>query len=537
MVISILINHLYVFGRIVETLTELESILPEIHEGIAAGAYQNETEVRTKIVQRVLQALGWNVYDPNKVCDEYSLKLNNSTRRIDVALCVSNRNPRCIIELKGIKYDFKQIGQSVADQQLFEYAFHAGAPLALLTNGAHWRFYSAHSAGTYEERLIRALDIKLASPACVAFYLNRYLSYENLESGKAIDDAIKDRKERIDKEKAREAIPRAWAHLVKEELYGRLSALLTEAVERFCEVTPRKEDIAEFLFGLKPGVNPPPPSPLALAPRSWRQMPSQLKPSVNPPPPSPPPLRFWVLGKERSAKNAKEAYVSIFKTLAERDPRFLPRAAQKLRGHKNCYLARSKMEISSVERVARQSVLLPGDWWLSTWLSNKSKMRYLKIACEVANVKFGDRNGLEISFSTYSRSDAPTQPQPDPGRVPPPPPRGAVRFWVLGKERSAKNAKEAYVSIFKILAERNPEFLSRAEPRLRGHKNRHLARSQQEISANEGVARKSIFLPGGWWLNTVLSNKAKTQYLKIACEVANVKFGDQNGVEINLPNA
>ena len=66
-----------------------------------------------------------------------------------------------------------QGGRSDGDRQLFEYAFHAGAPLALLTNGVIWRFYSTFSAGTYAERLVRNLDIETEPPDEVAAALDR----------------------------------------------------------------------------------------------------------------------------------------------------------------------------------------------------------------------------------------------------------------------------------------------------------------------------------------------------------------------------
>ena len=130
-------------------MSDLAGVLTQIRRGITRNAYPNETAVRTQIVQRILHELGWNVFDPDKVCNEFSLKLETKTRRIDLALCVSNRNPRCIIELKSTDYDLKQIGRSDGDKQLFQYAFHAGAPVALLTNGVGWRFYSTYGAGTY----------------------------------------------------------------------------------------------------------------------------------------------------------------------------------------------------------------------------------------------------------------------------------------------------------------------------------------------------------------------------------------------------
>ena len=205
-------------------MSDLTSVLTQIRRGITRNAYPNETAVRTQIVQRILHELGWNVFDPDKVCNEFSLKLETKTRRIDLALCVSNRNPRCIIELKSTDYDLKQIGRSDGDKQLFQYAFHAGAPVALLTNGVGWRFYSTYGAGTYAERLVRAVDIETQPLEEIAAVLDRYLSYANTESGKAAHYAVEDLHDRIGRYKARQEIPRAWSRLVGEDPDERLVA-------------------------------------------------------------------------------------------------------------------------------------------------------------------------------------------------------------------------------------------------------------------------------------------------------------------------
>ena len=82
-------------------MADLPAVLLQIRDGIARNAYPNETAVRTQIVQPILERLGWPIYDPERVCNEYLLKLKTTTRRIDLALCVSHRSPRCIIELKA----------------------------------------------------------------------------------------------------------------------------------------------------------------------------------------------------------------------------------------------------------------------------------------------------------------------------------------------------------------------------------------------------------------------------------------------------
>ncbi len=420
-------------------MTDIAKVIEKIRRGISQNKYPNETAVRTQVIQPVLHALGWDVYNPDHVCAEYSLKLKTTTRRIDLALCVSNRNPRCIIELKSTGYDLRQLGRSAGDRQLFEYSFHAGAPLALLTNGAHWRFYSTQSAGTYAERLVRSFDIEADEPGEVAAALDRYLSYSNTESGKAAHYAREDLIERTGRCHARDAIPNAWARLVKPDSDAepdeRLVALISETTASLSDHTPAKDDVARFLRRLKtpgPWTQAADKEPTkgsaglkaaytrakrayetavasgaakaALDVAQAKVEAAAAKLGIAPPVSTPSTasttdesvVRYWLLGEERTAKNAVGAYVAVFTTLSERDPGFLPRVDPKLRGRKNRGVAQVKQELSETESVVRSSVRLPDGWWLLTTLSNAKKTQFLRIACEVAGIPFDHRTGLDI---------------------------------------------------------------------------------------------------------------------------------------------
>jgi predicted type IV restriction endonuclease len=49
----------------------------------------------------------------------------------------------------------KQVGQSDrAERQLFEYAFHDGVPMAILTDGREWNFFLPGEQGDYGERRV-----------------------------------------------------------------------------------------------------------------------------------------------------------------------------------------------------------------------------------------------------------------------------------------------------------------------------------------------------------------------------------------------
>lgn len=128
---------------------DLEQHIKDIRASIAAGRFTNEAAVSQGIVLRLLSALSWPYYDTQIVRPEYSLE----GRRVDYALCDASGRPVIFLEVK-------QIGKSEgAEKQLFEYAFHVGVPLAILTDGKEWNFFLPGEQGNYDERRVYKLDI------------------------------------------------------------------------------------------------------------------------------------------------------------------------------------------------------------------------------------------------------------------------------------------------------------------------------------------------------------------------------------------
>lgn len=140
----------------------------EIRNNLKSGRYANEAAVSQGIVQRLLHALGWPVYNTDIVSPEFSLE----GKRVDFALCHPIRKPIVFIEVK-------QIGKSDgADRQLFEYSFHQGIPMAILTDGQEWHFFLPGEQGDYGERRVYKLDLLERNLDECAGRLNRYLNYD-----------------------------------------------------------------------------------------------------------------------------------------------------------------------------------------------------------------------------------------------------------------------------------------------------------------------------------------------------------------------
>ncbi len=185
----------------------LEKHIEEIRAGIKGGRFGNEASVSQGIVLRLLHALSWPAYDTQIVCPEHSLE----GRRVDFALCHPQSKPIAFVEVK-------QIGQSEgAERQLFEYAFHVGVPLAILTDGQEWNFFLPGEQGDYGERRVYKLDIVERDLTECVSRLNRYLKYEDIISGKAIAAAREDYRNVSRERQMKSTLPEAWIKLVAEE--------------------------------------------------------------------------------------------------------------------------------------------------------------------------------------------------------------------------------------------------------------------------------------------------------------------------------
>jgi hypothetical protein len=218
--------------------------LLDIRAGIKARRYVNEATVSQGIVQRLLNILGWPVYNTEIVAPEYSL----GTRRADYALCHPPREPVILIEVK-------QVGQSKgADRQLFEYAFHKGVPMAILTDGQEWNFFLPTEQGNYSERQLYKLDILERDPQQAESSFKRYLEYDAVRSGQAIEAARGDYRNAARRRQAQRTLPDAWAKLIESE-DELLMELLSDKVEDLCGVRPDPDAVVAFLRKKPTSIN------------------------------------------------------------------------------------------------------------------------------------------------------------------------------------------------------------------------------------------------------------------------------------------
>ena len=214
----------------------LQDDILQLREDIKAGHFTNEASVSKGIVLRLLSALSWPIFDPKVVISEYPL----SGRRVDYALCHPPGKPALFIEVKTM-------GQSGSgERQLFEYAFHKGVPMAILTDGPEWHFYLPAEQGDYEERRVYKLDLVEREIGEIVRRLERYLKYDAVCSGEAVAAARRDYKDVARERLTKDTLPQAWAKLIEEE-DELLLELVADRVESLCGYKPDSDTVAYFL--------------------------------------------------------------------------------------------------------------------------------------------------------------------------------------------------------------------------------------------------------------------------------------------------
>lgn len=145
----------------------MKSTIEDIRRMLNNGLYRDEQHIRICIVARILQALGWNIWDPSKFYTEYPvITINANTPallgngRVDVAMgkSLQTQNERlfALIEVKAL-------GNIVNNSriQLQTYSVNRNQPISVLTDGEIWEFYlnTLQSNQDYTDRRFNIINL------------------------------------------------------------------------------------------------------------------------------------------------------------------------------------------------------------------------------------------------------------------------------------------------------------------------------------------------------------------------------------------
>jgi predicted type IV restriction endonuclease len=360
---------------------KLTEIISDITGKLRQGRFPNEQAISQGIVLRLLQELGWDVYDTNIVWPEFQ----TGEGRVDFALCHPASKPAVFIEVK-------QPGKAEDGvRQALEYAFHTGVPFIVLTDGKTWSFYLPAEQGSYEDRRVYKLDLFERTDAEAASVLEKYLAHRRVETGEALETARREYRSRNRRSIAQQSIPEAWNELIEkgDEL---LVDLLASAVESKAGVRPEDNDVTDFLSNLK----------ISAVIQNNTTPTAARRTNAQPTPITPSPRQVNVAtnrngnmilkGKSYAYANAKDAMVMALKELAVGDPTFLQRCSQHpdCYGKKRKYIARKTEDLYPDRPDLREyHSILPGGWLVATNLNNNLKRSIIKAATQVAGLIYG----------------------------------------------------------------------------------------------------------------------------------------------------
>jgi len=359
-------------------LMSLEATITDIIARLRQGRFPNEQAISQGIVLRMLQELGWDIYDTTAVWPEFQ----TGEGRADFALCHPPSKPAEFIEVKPPGKAEEGVRQAL------EYAFHTGVPFIVLTDGRTWSFYLPAEQGSYEDRRVYKLDLFERPPTEAAEILGRYLARARVESGEALEAARREYRSRNRRTQACAAIPEAWRELV-EKGNEDLVDMLASAVESKAGVRPDDNDVAEFLAGLgRPVIvettrdeTAPPTSLVTHRPTAPHTGGESTRSG-----------KLILRGKAYPYHNAKDAMVIVLRELAKGDPTFLERCSQHpdAQGRKRRYIARTPEELyPDREDLRDMRESLTGGWLVATNLNNVLKKTIIRLAAEVAGLTFG----------------------------------------------------------------------------------------------------------------------------------------------------
>lgn len=167
----------------------MKELLEDIAAKLRASAYTNEEHVRLALVARLLQALGWDIWNPQEVNTEFGAVPNEDSTRVDIALFAQRAEPAVYVEVKAVG----RIGSKLPEieRQMRDYNRNNNAMFSVLTDGRKWRFYLSRAGGEFSQKCFKVVDLLDESEGMenIELAFDAFLSKEEIVNGRALHEA------------------------------------------------------------------------------------------------------------------------------------------------------------------------------------------------------------------------------------------------------------------------------------------------------------------------------------------------------------
>ncbi len=200
----------------------------------------DEAETKNGVVLRLLSILGWYIFNIDEVRPEYSV----GSGRVDYSLRIDSTD-KVFIEVKKTDEELEK-----HQEQLLRYSFGEGVKLAILTNGVAWWFYLPLQERSWEQRKFYTIDIIQQESEDIASRFIDFLLKENINSGKAVENAETVYRGQQKQNRLKETIPEAWNKIVSEPDKSLIDSI-NEITEKLCGYKAENKLIEHFISSHK----------------------------------------------------------------------------------------------------------------------------------------------------------------------------------------------------------------------------------------------------------------------------------------------
>lgn len=207
-------------------------------EAIKAKSVEHfdETAIKQTVILRLLSDLDWNIFDREEVYPEYTIE----SRRVDFALRSNSKN-KVFLEVKRPEENLER-----HQEQLLNYSFRLGVPIAILTNGITWQFYLPLKEGAWTNRKFYTIDFRNQSEKEIAEKLIAFLTKENVSSDKSIITAEQTLKSKNREREIEISLPVVWKNLLIKPS-PEFVQIVADETEKHCGYRPTDEYVITFL--------------------------------------------------------------------------------------------------------------------------------------------------------------------------------------------------------------------------------------------------------------------------------------------------
>lgn len=277
----------------------MHEILLDIQQRLRRKEYKNEEHVRLSLVARVVQELGWDIWNPTEVFTEFKATKKEDHTRVDVALFTRDFEATAIfIECKGVGAFATDL--AAVERQLRDYNRDHTALFTIITDGRHWRFYFSFTSGEFKDKLFCKFDLQQDGLEEVAGHFDTFLRRDNITNHSARHKAeaylMMGKKDRA----MQDVLPDAQKLVSQPPFPSLPEAMVQLLAAKVLTITPAEAQA--FLMGtpLEKVAEPPrplaPPKPAAApakqTPPARRPAKTEPRPTAMPTPtaPSAPPI-------------------------------------------------------------------------------------------------------------------------------------------------------------------------------------------------------------------------------------------------------